>query len=128
MAHPAPGRRRWRRGRAHPAARATRASRPTAPCAVLAERLAGNGCSVVRIDLDGTGDSWGDSWDPDRVLAWRASLHEAAAFLGAVGTRSLVVAGVRFGATLALTEGADTGADRVVAGHPWYGAGPSYAR
>ena len=85
---------------------------------VLAERLAANGCSVVRFDLDGTGDSWGNAWDPDRVLAWRASLHEAAAFLTAIGCRSLVLGGVRFGATLAITEGADMGADRVLAWAP----------
>ena len=85
---------------------------------VLAERLAANGCSVLRLDLDGTGDSWGNAWDPDRVLAWRASLHEAAAFLTKIGCRSLVIGGVRFGATLALTEGADVGADRVLAWAP----------
>jgi pimeloyl-ACP methyl ester carboxylesterase len=84
----------------------------------LAERLALIGCSVVRIDLDGTGDSWGEPWDPDRVLSWRASLHEAATFLTGIGCRSLVVAGVRFGATLALTEGADMGADRALAWAP----------
>ena len=93
----------------------------------LAERLALIGCSVVRIDLDGTGDSWGEPWDPDRVLSWRASLHEAATFLTGIGCRSLVVAGVRFGATLALTEGADMGADRALAWPPSSRAGPSCA-
>jgi alpha-beta hydrolase superfamily lysophospholipase len=85
---------------------------------VLAERLARHGCSVVRFDLDGTGDSWGTAWEVDRVLAWRASLQEAAAFLTDIGCRSLVLGGVRFGATLALTEGTDVGADRIVAWAP----------
>ncbi len=85
---------------------------------VLAERLAGRGCSVVRFDLDGTGDSWGTAWDPDRVLAWRASLQEAASFLTDIGCQSLVLVGVRFGATLALADGTDVGADRVVAWAP----------
>ena len=47
----------------------------------LAERLAAQGCSVVRFDLDGTGDSSGGPATPTGAAAWRASVHEAAAFL-----------------------------------------------
>ena len=84
----------------------------------LAERLAGQGCSVVRFDLDGTGDSGGDQWDPDRLPTWRHDVGIAAASLRALGVSSLVLVGLRMGATLALLEGAATGADAVVAWAP----------
>ena len=84
----------------------------------LAERLAAQGCSVLRFDPDGTGDSAGGPGDPDRLWAWRRSVGEAASALRGIGCTSLVVAGVRFGATLALLEGASVGADRIVAWAP----------
>ena len=84
----------------------------------LAERLAAQGCSVLRFDLEGTGDSSGGSADPDRLGAWRRSVGEAVTLLRSNGSSSLVVAGVRFGATLALLEGASVGADRIVAWAP----------
>jgi len=84
----------------------------------LAERLAAQGCSVLRFDLDGTGDSAGGPADPDRLGAWRRSVGESASYLRRTGCTSLVLAGVRFGATLALLEGASVGADRIVAWAP----------
>jgi alpha-beta hydrolase superfamily lysophospholipase len=84
----------------------------------LSERLAAQGCSVLRFDLDGTGDSAGGPADPDRLGAWQRSVEAAATFLRGSGSTSLVVAGVRFGATLALLEGAAVGADRIVAWAP----------
>ncbi len=84
----------------------------------LAERLAERGCRVVRFDLDGLGDSAGDQWDPARVAAWRSSVHHAADALRDWGVTSLVVIGLRVGATLALLEGGEVGADAVVAWAP----------
>ncbi len=93
----------------------------------LAERLAAQGCSVLRFDLDGTGDSAGGPDDPDRLGAWRRSVGEAAAHLRGIGCSSLIIAGVRFGATLALLEGGSVGADRIVAWAP-VERGRSYVR
>ena len=84
----------------------------------LAERLAAQGCQVLRFDLDGTGDSAGGPTDHDQLSAWRTSVRAAAAYLRGTGCTSLVLAGLRFGATLALGEGAAVGADRVVAWAP----------
>jgi len=84
----------------------------------VAERLAAQGCSVLRFDLEGTGDSAGGPGDPDRLGAWRRSVGEAVSLLRANGSSSLVVAGVRFGATLAVLQGASVGADRIVAWAP----------
>jgi len=84
----------------------------------IAERLAAQGCSVLRYDLEGTGDSAGGPADPDRLGAWRRSVGAAASVLRGNGSTALVVGGVRFGATLALLEGAAAGADRVVAWAP----------
>lgn len=84
----------------------------------LAERLAVQGCHVLRFDLDGTGDSAGGPADPDRLEAWRRSVRDAASVLRSTGCTTLVVAGVRFGATLALLEGGAVGADRIVAWAP----------
>src|ERR1700694_4480821 len=67
----------------------------------LAEQLAEQGCSVVRLDLDATGDSAGDQWDPARLEAWCRSVAVAAGVLRELGVSSLVVAGLRMGATLA---------------------------
>jgi pimeloyl-ACP methyl ester carboxylesterase len=94
---------------------------------VLAERLAERGHTVLRIDYDGTGDSAGDQWDPDRVVAWRASAHHAADELTSLGCRRLMLAGARLGATFALLEGASIGAERIVAWAPVL-SGRRYAR
>lgn len=84
----------------------------------LAERLAEHGCRALRFDLDGTGDSAGDQWDPERLEAWRRSVGHAADALRRCGVTRLVVVGLRIGGTLALLEGGDVGADAVVAWAP----------
>jgi alpha-beta hydrolase superfamily lysophospholipase len=84
----------------------------------LAERLAEQGCTTVRFDFDGTGDSSGDQWDPHRLAAWRGDVATAAAALRGVGIDALVLVGLRMGGTLALTEGAAVAADAVVAWAP----------
>ncbi len=85
---------------------------------VLAERLAGQGHAVLRVDYDGTGDSAGDQWDPDRVPAWRATLQAAVAELRALGCRQVTLVGVRLGATFVLLDGAALAAQRIVAWAP----------
>lgn len=84
----------------------------------LAERLAENGCFALRFDFDGTGDSAGDQWDPARLETWTAGVAHAADALRERGVTRLVVIGLRFGGTLALTQGAAVGADAVVAWAP----------
>jgi alpha/beta superfamily hydrolase len=84
----------------------------------LAERLAARGHGVLRVDYDGLGDSAGDRWDDGRVPAWRASVARAVEEVRALGATSVTLCGLRAGATLALTEGAALGADRVVAWVP----------
>jgi esterase/lipase len=93
----------------------------------LAERLAGAGHTVLRIDYDGTGDSAGDQWDPGRVAAWRRSIAASVAHLREGGIEEVVLVGVRLGATLALMEGAAAGAGRIVAWLP-VASGRRYGR
>ncbi len=94
---------------------------------VIAERLAAAGHAVLRLDHDGTGDSAGDQWDPGRVAAWRAGARAGADELRAIGCERLVVAGARLGATLALLDGAELGAEAVVAWAP-VASGRRYAK
>ncbi len=94
---------------------------------VLAERLAGAGHLALRLDYDGTGDSAGDQRDADRLVAWRESARHGAEELRALGVRDLHLAGVRLGGTLALLEGAELGAESVVAWAP-VTRGRRYAR
>ena len=68
----------------------------------LAEDAAAAGVTCVRFDLDGTGDSAGDDRDPDRVGAWCASIAGAIDLARGAGADRVVLAGVRFGATLAV--------------------------
>jgi dienelactone hydrolase len=84
----------------------------------LAERLGAQGCIALRFDLDGTGDSGGDQWDPARVAAWRSGVGHAATALREWGVTTLVIAGLRLGATLALLQGDQVKADAVVAWDP----------
>ena len=93
----------------------------------VAERLAEAGHTVLRIDYDGTGDSAGDQWDPQRVPAWRASVRAAAGELRSLGATRLAVVGARLGGTFALLDGRELGAERVVAWAP-VTAGRRYAK
>lgn len=67
----------------------------------LAEAAARAGLVAVRADLDGAGDSVGDDLDPERVGAWVASVDDACELARTHGATSIVLAGVRLGATLA---------------------------
>ncbi|HWH92257.1 MAG TPA: hypothetical protein VNT03_00215 [Baekduia sp.] len=84
----------------------------------LAERLAGAGHTVLRLDYDGTGDAAGDQRDGGRLAAWRASAATGAQELRALGCARLTIMGVRLGAMLALADGAALDADEVVAWAP----------
>ena len=68
-----------------------------------AEGLAASGISVVRFDYHGCGDSAGDDEDPSRLRAWIDSIGDAVDVARTrSGASSVVLAGVRLGATLAL--------------------------
>lgn len=67
----------------------------------MAARLEEHGLCALRFDYDGTGDSAGDSTDPDRVSAWLASVGEAVALLRGLGLGWVALAGMRVGATIA---------------------------
>ncbi len=84
----------------------------------LAECLAEDGHMALRFDYDASGDSAGSQYAPDRVAAWRSSVRVAAAELRRLGCRRLVVVGVRLGAMFALLDGAELGADAIVAWAP----------
>jgi len=76
----------------------------------LAEALADAGYPVLRFDFDGTGDSFGDERDPDRVATWRADVGRAVAELRArSGVQTLALLGLKLGATLATLAAEDLG-------------------
>jgi len=85
---------------------------------ILAQRLAAAGHLVLRMDYEGTGDSAGDQWKPDRLAVWRDSARRGADELRAFGAERLTVLGVRLGATIALLDGHELGADLVAAWAP----------
>ncbi|MDQ1709048.1 MAG: hypothetical protein QOG49_433, partial [Frankiaceae bacterium] len=68
---------------------------------ILAERLAGLGIATLRIDYDGTGNSFGRADDPARVAAWRTSILAAISEARSFGFETVTLIGVRFGGTLA---------------------------
>jgi dienelactone hydrolase len=80
----------------------------------VAERLAAAGHAVLRFDYAGTGDSAGGGRDGGQLAAWRGSVATAAAELRSLGAGRLTLLGTRFGALLALSEGAAVEADAVV--------------
>lgn len=84
----------------------------------LAESLARAGWHALRFDWDGTGDSAGEASDAHRLAAWRASLAHAVTTMRNAGVDRIALLGVRFGATLALTDAAALGVDDVIACAP----------
>ena len=68
----------------------------------LAEELASAGFPVLRFDYHGTGDSFGDEREPERVATWCADIVRAADELRALsGVRRVTLIGLGLGATLA---------------------------
>ena len=85
---------------------------------VLGESLARQGHTVLRVDYDGTGDSAGDQWDPDRIAAWRDTARLAVEELRKIGCRRITLIGTRLGGTFALLDGGSLHAERIVAWAP----------
>jgi len=84
----------------------------------LAPALAAAGCTVLRFDYDGTGDSVGSFTDPDRVESWVVSIRDGLDLLALNGVDRLHVVGMRLGATLAAR--AVSGDGRVRSLTLWY--------
>lgn len=77
---------------------------------LLAERLARLGFDVLRLDYDGTGNSYGDQEDPDRVEAWLHSIGRAIAEARRLtGSQSVALIGLRAGALLAIDAAVASG-------------------
>ena len=84
----------------------------------LAIALADAGCTVLRLDYDGTGDSVGGMDDPDRLEGWIASIDIGLDYLRDAGVVSLHLVGARLGAALAARAAA--GRADVVSLTLWY--------
>jgi len=85
---------------------------------LVSERLARLGHTVVRLQYHGTGNAAGSQSEPDRLLAWRASVQQAADELSGLGCDQLTVVGVQVGGSLALEMAREIGADAVAAWAP----------
>jgi pimeloyl-ACP methyl ester carboxylesterase len=93
-----------------------------------AESLAGEGFPTLRFDYDGTGNSAGSDFDPDRVGAWITSIEDAAEELRArSGVQRIVLVGVRLGGTLALAAAKRAGAETLILVAP-HASGRLHAR
>ncbi|HMJ11555.1 MAG TPA: alpha/beta fold hydrolase [Polyangiaceae bacterium] len=76
----------------------------------LAERLARAGHATLRFDYDGTGDSFGDDTDPERMRAWIDSIHAAVSELRErSGVHEVVLFGMRLGGLLAVHAACERG-------------------
>src|SRR5450432_2102057 len=74
----------------------------------LAEALSSAGVPVLRFDFDGTGDSFGDERDPDRVATWRGDIRRATDELRKrSGIQAVALVGLKLGGTLAASAAAD---------------------
>lgn len=67
----------------------------------LAQRLAGLGLAVMRIEYDGTANSVGADNDDGRVPAWQATVFDALSEMQSFDVGPVHLLGLRFGATLA---------------------------
>ena len=67
----------------------------------VCDQLAGSGIAAFRFSYAGTGDSAGSFDQPDRLVAWLASIDEAVAFARRCTTGPVVLVGLRMGALLA---------------------------
>jgi predicted alpha/beta hydrolase len=68
----------------------------------LARQAAAAGFAALRFDYDGTGDSAGHGFEPQRLQAWLKSIHGAVDVLReSSGVTRVYLAGLRLGATLA---------------------------
>ena len=88
------------------------------PFRKLAERLQSDGFIVLRFDYDGTGDSVGTDEDPGRVQAWTDTVVDAAELVRACGVTSVVLIGMRIGATFAAAAARRHSVDALVLWDP----------
>jgi alpha-beta hydrolase superfamily lysophospholipase len=82
---------------------------------VLADQLASSGLAVVRFDYDGTGDSYGEETDPDRLDGWLGSVAAATDLLASTGVTSIGLVGIRMGGLFAAHEASRRGGVDVLA-------------
>lgn len=74
----------------------------------FAEAAASRGFTALRFDYDGTGNSAGDTMDPDRVAAWLRSVNLAIdALKEFAGVAEVCLFGVRVGASLGVVAAQD---------------------
>ena len=74
----------------------------------LAEQARQAGIAALRFDYDGTGDSAGHDHEPDRLAAWRESVHVAIDELKrTTGLERVSLVGIRLGASLAAAAAAE---------------------
>jgi alpha-beta hydrolase superfamily lysophospholipase len=74
----------------------------------LAEQARQAGIAALRFDYDGTGDSAGHDHEPNRLAAWRESIHAAVDELKRVaGLKRVSLLGIRLGASLAAAAAAE---------------------
>ncbi len=86
----------------------------------LATRLAELGCTVLRFDYHGTGDSTGLLDDPDLVVEWMADIAECLDYLRGAGATRLHLVGARLGATLAARAASeDDDVESLTLWYPW---------
>lgn len=85
---------------------------------LLAERLAGAGHAVLRLQYHGTGNAAGTQWELDQLTAWRASVRHGATQLRELGCRRLAVIGVGLGGSLALEMAAELDSQAAVLWSP----------
>ena len=76
---------------------------------LLADRLAESGLAVLRFDYDGTGDSFGNETDPDRLESWLTSVTAATDLLEDTGVGAIGLVGIRMGGLFAASEAARRG-------------------
>jgi len=87
---------------------------------VLAEDLCEVGCTVLRFDYHGTGDSTGVLTEPDRMAEWMADIGGCLDYLRQAGASRLHLVGARLGATLAAQAASDQGGvDSLTLWYPW---------
>ena len=87
---------------------------------ILARGLADAGCTVLRFDYHGTGDSTGSLTDPDLLDAWMDDVAEGLAYVRAAGATTTHLVGARLGATIASRAASDVGAvDSLTLWYPW---------
>jgi len=76
----------------------------------LAETLCRNDIVAMRFDYDGSGNSFGDDLEPNRLQAWRDSIRSAVTELRSRFNHvEIVLIGLRFGASLAYEQAAGLG-------------------